>query len=411
MRNSALLLLGLLAACGTPASSKPDAGSPTGSDAGAQGGGTCSMGEPIVHLSGFQAEFLLGALASAPGKLAVSYAFNHSHTQIFRLLISDSVNTPTDEIVSGFGSSFFVNALDFAGGSYVVAGSDEVGTPKSQLAFFDASGTQGSSHSETGYLTVAAAREGAGAAILEVARPATPTPTNSFYVQHYDGSAAVAGAPILVGTSARKTSLWDLAWGPANASGLVCGSASAGSDEVLALFEQSASASTAKLTSEKLAALPATGDAAFGCQLALTDSGAAVALAESGGAPRLVWLDGQAQLVAGPVSFLSTYKSQRYFDVASRSGRTALAFFDDPGDGSRPTHVRVQVFLTPGGSPLTFVADDGMQLSDGTPWGDFMLGKVRVVPTDDGFAVAFDASPVAKVGYTDLVVRPLHCTP
>jgi hypothetical protein len=51
-------------------------------------------------------------------------------------------------------------------------------------------------------------------------------------------------------------------------------------------------------------------------------------------------------------------------------------------------------------------------LSDGTtPLGDFTVGRVRVVPIDDGFAVAFDPAPLSKLSTSDLVVRPVHCTP
>jgi hypothetical protein len=367
----------------------PDAGRDGGEDAGVSSP-SCARGETLVDIETSGEPLSLGALAVGPDRIAIAY--RRGQTAVLQIVDGSGQIVASPE-VSGLGA-LEPKALAYGGGRFLLAGANELG---SGVAFFDQAGVQGGLSTFGDVQPMGVAQVGEGGFMLAVGRAPTGGGERAISGLWLGSDAAVLDLEPMA-ASQRSSLQWDLAW-RAQGDGVACGSAIETEQEWLALYGQGTRSGATVLTTEPIAPRGAAPDDFFGCRLSLDEDLVAVALAESGGQSRLVWLSANGTALAGPTPFLGAPLQASHFDVASSAAATALAFFDPAG----APRVAVRLYPSPGASPIELDADDGLDL------GDFTVGTVRVESRGGGYLVAFDATQ--RAGPSHLFVRELVCGP
>lgn len=396
--------------------SVPDAGTAAGGDAGSKRDGgpivvpdagvvTCRL-EPATSAlkrSGWQQEHDLADLSGNAGYLAFASSWNHQRmlglvdATTLATVFPKATDVVQEEILSMTGAAI-PRAVDVADGLAFVAGNfDATGsTPFTKITYMDYSGTESGTARTDDFTAMAAKREKTGGRVLALGKPVgTEQPV---YMNRY-GPDGTLTSSFEVGRDARKSNQWDFDWLYDDDQGLACGVSLDGLQEMLTTFQLSADLATPRRTSEKIAAVTTADGSAFGCRIAVSADGAVVALAEGDGGARLLWLNPDGTIRAGPMPF-SAYKLAFKYDVAANGKLTALAHLDE---STGTPHVVVRIFPTPAGTPIELYGEKDLNL--GTF--DLVGRRVRLARIDGGFALAFDAS--IKIGQTDLFVRRILC--
>ncbi|MFN7132482.1 MAG: hypothetical protein ACK4N5_10390, partial [Myxococcales bacterium] len=282
---------------------------------------------------------------------------------------------------------------------YLLVGNDEpAGSAK--LAWVDAMAKVSETGTTSGRLAFAGALDTDGARTL--ARSGTGGSAKAV-TDLYDAYGVLENT-VDLGPLRRPVNHWDLAWRNSANRGVACGYTTSGPVDLLTVFELQGDTVTPRVTTHALAADPdpAKWTSRFACRIAMGPDFSAVAFVESDGRPRLIWLDSEGKILAGPAPFGPDYTSGAFpaFDVAISGDNTAVAFFDKSTGAAR---ILVRVYSGPGFAPVD------VEVSGDRNLGAFTTSRVRLVGLDDGFSVAYDAA--IGTTRTDILYRDIGCTP
>lgn len=378
--------------------SRPDGGLPV-PDAGQPKPEPCTLGGPLVVLSGADQVHELADLVATPGGFAIAYARDRHAGGGWQLLRSEGTSEPawSETPLIGFGSELLPGSLDHLDGRYLYAASPDGEPARLTAGYFDELGAARGDWQAADLEVLAAVRRPAGGFTLSRGLSAGLLPAASLVGQHWTVEGALDFSWEL-GTTRRTRLEADAAWREGAERAIVCGPSSEAEDEQLALYEVWREGLERLVSAEQLAAVEADVESAFGCRLADGEQVVAVALSETAGASRIVWLGEDGTTEAGPIPFFAGWKPAAQYDVAIDGMTTALAFYDR---ASGSPQISVRIYPQPGAKPVQLRGDEGLGL------GDFSVGRVRLVRGESGFLLAFDARP--RAGQSDVYVRPIQC--
>lgn len=380
-------------------------GGMNGADGGAQGGNgdagltetACSLGEAERITEVGPVTFELDAFAATEEQFAIALRRIGTPTErTLRLIPRTGEGTVLRPSLTGISEAFIPVSLDVTPAGFLIAGNDESsGSPVGHLAWIDAAGQLGEKGSTAGRRLLGAVGEDDGARTLALQGAEVVS-------DRYNGVGAHTER-IALAPAGRDLDQWSIARRESDGRMFACGYTRDGGNDLLTVFELSGSTVTPRASTHAIAPEPGGAETArFTCRIALGVDFAAVAVAESGGRPRLVWFDDEGRVIAGPVPFLPEHATGPLpsFDIAVNGDNTAVALFDSSTGASR---IVVRVFSGPGFAPVDVDVSSDLNLGTFDP-----PRRVRLANVDDGFAVAFDARFGNK---TEIHYRPVSCTP
>lgn len=370
-------------------------------DGGADAGVTqtaCTLGEPDTVTTIGPVTHQLDAFAASDSQFAIAFRRIGSTTSRSLRLIERQGGAFVSLDLKTVSDALIPVGLDLTPGGFVLGGNDESsGTSVATLAWVDTEAQTTESGSTNGRQMFGIVSEGDGARTVAL----DPSAPARVVTDQYDEVGALQATQEL-GPARRPSNQWALARRESDGRVFACGYTTSGPSDFVTVFELTDGTVTPRVGTQALAPDPQAGDSRFACRIALGRDFSAVAVAESGGRPRLIWFDDEGRVIAGPVPFLPEHESGRLppFDVAVNGDNTAVAFFDNSTGASQ---LVVRVFSGPGFAPVNVDVAADLSLGNFTA-----PARVRLVNVDDGFAVAFDAPLGNK---SDIHFRPVSCTP